>query len=397
MKRIDKPGLFGVCELFEGAVDAAVRPEQTVDLAAALGCKSMRVWLHHTDLLRVGAGGAPEFIPEKLEFYRTLIERLWKKGVRRLTGMNHCYLYPPAFTARYGAVPFNVIPLPDGEFYAPFLSLLEAASELAARAFPEVAQWEPGNEVNFDRFIAKPGYPFENAPREGEGGAGLTYTEGEKAGICADLAFYAARGVRRANPAARIVLPSPAGGAERTAAFIGAVYEKIESGAFPRGAAAASVKPRDYFDILSYHPYNFDGQSRLLEAFYDGVQAVAAARGDGGRPVFVTEYGYHDGDLTKFGLDAREADARQAAYLIGDYEIFKRLEHVETVHYFRLFDWREGYGIETDFGLFSSPAAQTGIIPKAKGLALFKYFNGPSADIRPLYRFAKVDIQGDRA
>jgi hypothetical protein len=53
--------------------------------------------------------------------------------------------------------------------------------------------------------------------------------------------------------------------------------------------------------------------------------------------------------------------------------------------------------MEKTFGLFSSPDTATGIIPKAKGLAVYKYLNGAAADIRKLYMFAKIDIQGDKA
>ncbi|GHU99891.1 hypothetical protein FACS1894211_06120 [Clostridia bacterium] len=393
---IDKSNFFGICEVFEGATDAGTKPEQTVELAAALGCKSMRLWMHHTDLMRLNAKGEPVFLPQKLKMYKDAVARLTGAGIRHLTGMNHNYLYPPAFTAEYGNVPFNVIPFPNGEHYAPFLRLLETASEMLAREFPDVKNWEPGNEVNLDRFIAKPGYPEKDAPPEGRGSAAITYTDDEKAGIAVDLTFYAARGIRRANPAARIALPSPAGGPECTAGFIDLVYRKIESGAFPRHGAPER-SPRAYFDVLTYHPYNFDGQFwRLEEEFYNRVQSVAAAHGNADIPVFITEYGYYDDDLVKFGLNPRESDIRQAAYLVGDFDALKKLKCVETVHYFRLYDWLEGPGMEKTFGLFTSPAHGAGIVPKAKGLALYKYFKGADADIRPLYRFARIDVQGDQ-
>ncbi|MDR3318146.1 MAG: hypothetical protein LBS99_01785 [Clostridiales bacterium] len=385
-----KKYLFGICEVFEGPIQPGITPDRTVDIIAALGCKSMRVWMHHRDLLELDREGKPRLIPSKIVAYKALLKKLIDNGVTHLTGMNHCYLHPEGFEASS----WNVIPLPDGDVYIPFLRLQTESCAILARAFPEIKFWEVGNEVNFDRFIAKPGYPDENPPPEGEY-PGLSYTEDEKAQITVDICYYSCKGVKVGNSKAKVVIPSPAGGSERTAGFIEMIYKHIESGKFPRGSAAATDTD-DYFHILSWHPYNFDGVSERLVDFYNEVYGVAERHGDGRKPVFITEFGYHDSDLVKFGITQKESDERQAAYLLGDYERLKGLKHLETVHYFRLFDWEDGPGIEKDFGLFTSPDNPAGLIPKAKGLALYKYFNGAAADIRKLYMHANTNVQGDK-
>ena len=43
--------LFGICELFEGAIDKQIAPEETLNLIRNMGFGSMRVWMHHKDLL----------------------------------------------------------------------------------------------------------------------------------------------------------------------------------------------------------------------------------------------------------------------------------------------------------------------------------------------------------
>jgi hypothetical protein len=216
--------------------------------------------------------------------------------------MNHCYLYPTGFKASAS----NVVPLPSSGHYKRFLELQTKASRLLSKTFPEIGYWEIGNESNTDRFLAKPGYPEKDAPPEGKAGPELSYTDDEKAAITADICLYSTKGVREGNALAKTVLPSPAGNAERTAEFIGKLY-RLTGGKF-----------RDYFDIVSCHPYNFDGQSDRLKAYCDTVRAVSEEYGDLEAGMFVTEYGYYDDDLVKFGLTPAESDTRQAAYLLGD-------------------------------------------------------------------------------
>jgi hypothetical protein len=374
-----KKALIGIGEMFEGATDSGIRPEQVSRIAAAMGFGSMRLWMHHRDLLYVGADGEPALREDRIALYKCQIEILLKGGVRQLVGMNHCYLYPAGFSASAS----NVVPPPDSVFYMPFLTLQTKACRLLAETFSAIGYWEIGNEVNADRFLAKPGYPAENTPPEGQGGSEICYTDDEKAAITADICRYSTVGVRAGNKRAKTILPAPAGDASVTAAFIDKLYGLMRGGY------------REYFDALSCHPYNFDGRSGRIVEYCDAVKAVADRRGDKDVRLFITEYGYYDDDLVKFGLSRSQSDIRQAAYFIGDLKALEEIPYLEALHIFRLFDWLEGCGIEKTFGLFTSPDSDTGIIPKAKGLAVYKWLNGSNADIRRLYQFAKIDVQGD--
>jgi len=372
--------LFGVGEMFEGPVDPSVTPEQVSYLTAALGLKSMRVWTHHDDLMTVDSAGEPKLKADKITSYKKQLKTLIDGGVKHLVGMNHCYLYPKGFKASA----FNVVPLPSSQFWQPFLELQTKACRLLAVTFPEILYWEIGNEINADRFLAKPGFPASNTPPEGQADD-LGYTDDEKAQITVDIVKYSTKGAREGNSKIKIVLPAPAGDAQKTTDFIDKMYGLMGG------------KYRDYFDILSCHPYNFDGKFERLVKYCDTIMAMAAKRGDKKVRMFITEYGYYDDDLVKFGISASQADIRQAAYLVGDLEaIEKSLPYVDVVHIFRLMDWHTGPGMEKTFGLFTSPDTDTGIIPKAKGLAMYKYLNGATANITPLYKYAKVNIQGDK-
>lgn len=383
----DREFYFGVCEIFEGAVDPAIDPKQTVDLVIKTGFKSMRLWMHNSDLLALDGSGKPVLRPDKIAMYKELIGRLIKGGVTHLTAMSHRYLYPKNFADSPAE---NTFPSYGSKYYIPFMELQAQSYELIAKTFPEIKFWEVGNEVNVDRFVAKLGYDENNATPE------TTFTVDEKAQLVTDLCYYCALGIKTANPQALVVMPSPAGDRFVAADFIDRIYVNILSGKYPTGRTP-DANLRSYFDILSWHPYNFSGDSDYLVETCDYIYNVAKKHQDDGIKVFITEYGYYDDDLVKFGLPRRDSDVRQAGCLIGDLEAIKqRLPYVETVHIFRLLDWEKGPGMEKTFGLYTSPQSKTGIIPKAKGVMVYKYLKGANADTRLLYKYAKLNIQDDK-
>lgn len=376
--------LYGMCEIFEGAVDRSVAPETTIELTSALGCKSMRLWMHHKQLMTL-KDGRPAFRPGKLDQYRGYADALIAKGVTRLTSMNHSYLYPQSFTGNRNSE--NEIPLPGTECYLEFLRLIEQSYELMAASFPQIEYFEVGNETNLHRFMCKPGWPSENAPREGEYDERYCYTKAEKAAIMADICWYANRGIKRGNPRAYVVFPglTPLFGYTEMAADFELVYGHIESGKFPSGAAP-DTDPDNYFQVLAWHPYNFSGESAIFVQGCNEVYDVMKRHGDYGKKVFITEFGYHDFDLVKHGYTLEEADKKQAEWLYNDFKAFRNeLPYVETVHIFRLYDWVAGPGIEIDFGMFRSAASESGLMPKAKGLAYYRSANNTD-DTAPLYR-----------
>lgn len=380
--------LYGMCETFEGAVDKAAKPETTIDLVAALGCKTMRLWMHHKQLMRV-ENGVPVFKPGKLEQYCGYVDALIKKGVTHLTSMNHSYLYPSSFDGDPHSE--SEIPLPGTPTYLAFLQLVQESYRMLAAAFPQIEYYEVGNEMNLHRFLSKPNYPQEGGPKADEYDPRYCYTKEEKTAIMTDICYYANAGVKQGNPNAYVVFPglTPLFGYTDMAADFDLVYRHIESGAFPTGRPA-DTDPDRYFQVLAWHPYNFSGDSSIFVKGCNEVYEVMKAHGDEGKKVFLTEFGYHDFDLVKHGYTLEDADRKQAEWLAHDFAAIKaQLPYVETVHIFRLYDWIAGPGIEIDFGMFRSAASESGIAPKAKGLAYFHAACGADADESPLYAYAK--------
>lgn len=379
--------LFGICEEFEGSLDPDVSATQTVALADAIGAKSMRVWMHHKRLF-TRKEGSNELVWKKdvLKRYHGYVDDLSKRGIRVLA-MNHNYVQPNGHGCTENTME---MPLPGTEAYFAQMQLIADACELLAKEFPEILYWECGNEVNMNFYLPKPGAckaGIKNADYRPD----LYYTNREKAEITADICYYSTMGVKRGNPDAFVVFPAPTPyrGYPEMAEFFEYTYRAVESGRFPRGLAP-DTDPDHYFQVQCWHAYNFGGESELILNGGKMIYDVMKAHGDGGKKVFITEFGYHDHDFMKTrGMTREEADRTQAGFLPADFDAFKRIGCVETVFLFRLYDWQNGPGIETDFGLFTSPSSEHGIVPKAKGLTAFKIFNGENADASVLYRYQK--------
>ena len=72
------------------------------------------------------------------------------------------------------------------------LHMLEESWYTMVSLFPQVAQWEVGNEWNINAFLQPEGFL--------EGDMSKPFTPDEKLDIAVDMMYFAAKGVRRANP-----------------------------------------------------------------------------------------------------------------------------------------------------------------------------------------------------
>ena len=82
------------------------------------------------------------------------------------------------------------------------------------------------------------------------------------------------------------------------AEFYEFAYRAIESGKFPRGLPA-DTDPDHYFQVQCYHAYNFGGDPKILRDGAEMIVRVMQRHGDGGKKIFITEFGYHDSDFVK--------------------------------------------------------------------------------------------------
>ena len=379
---------YGICEEFEGSLDKGANPMTTIDLIDRLGAKSMRIWMHHKRLLqRKGVTDELEWKEDVFRRYRKYVEELTKRKIR-IVAMNHNYVFPKGFTGTPNSVP--EMPEPGTQAYLDEMNMIARAYEMMAKEFPEIEYWECGNEVNMNSYLAKPGFSSNNV-KNSEYDERYCYTNLEKAEITADICYYSNLGVKRGNSKAYVVFPAPTPyrGYAEMAEFYEFVYRAVESGRFPRGLAP-DTDPDHYFQVQCYHAYNFGGDASIIRDGAEMILRVMQRHGDGGKKIFITEFGYHDSDfVVNRGMKKPEADELQASFFPTDFEAFRSCENIETVFIFRLYDWTAGPGIEIDFGLFTSPSSPKGIIPKAKGLKLYRLIRGEDADPAALYRYRK--------
>lgn len=382
-----KKFMLGIGEEFEGSLDPGAKAAETIDLVDALGAKSMRIWMHHRRLIdRKLNENTLVWKQDALLRYHGYVNELTKRGIRVLA-MNHCYVQP----LNHGCTENSMeIPLPGTDAYFSQMQLISDAYEMLAREFPEILYWECGNEVNMNSYLPKPNACKESV-RNDVYDIHKHYNNVEKAEIAADICYYATQGVRRGNPNAFVVFPAPTPyrGYAEMAEFYEYAYRAIESGKFPRGLTA-DTDADNYFQVQCWHAYNFGGESQLITEGGKMIYDVICAHGDAGKKVFISEFGYHDSDLMQSrGMTKEQADRTQANFLRNDFDAFSKIGCIETVFMFRLYDWIAGPGIEVDFGLFTSPSSDKGIVPKEKGLEIFRIFNGDDADTKSLYRYKK--------
>jgi len=221
--------------------------------------------------------------------------------------------------------------------------------------------------------------------------------------------YYAARGIRRANPKALVASFSPAlstpglGGdmpdylpvMYGVAWTLDKIYSRIRSGKF------WSDNPDDYFDIVAWHPYVFtnkdvesdadlfldvDEPDSLWRSFNDSAYRVMKKYGDGNKQVLLTEAGFTD-------LGDPVLEEKYAGYNEKLLRIAAQLPYVRTLHNFRLLNENAMLrrdGIESNqiggltevyFGLFTDP--EDGMKPRARARAIQK-LTGSDTDLDAL-------------
>ena len=374
---------YGIGEMFSGAIDSAQTPEMVLNLTEAMGMTSFRMWMHNTSVLQRGSGDTITLRSDRVAQYKDYISSLYSKGVTKIVAMSHYNLYPSDFNVSGDTL--GVFPSPGSAYYADFMNMVEQSYYTLAETFNEIIYWEPSNEINVHNYCHK--------------ADGSQFTMLERANITTDLMFYANRGIKRANPNAKLVMPglvfdnSPTTG---LVPFLEAVYSNINSANFPTADETVSTCSNDYFDVLNWHPYNFNGDSGLDSSFIvlnRAAYKVAYDNGDGDKNVIFSEFGYTTTQSSQY--TRTQYENMQAQYINQDMQnTLNLLPFVDSVIMFRLFDWEEAAivtgnpnSIEIGFGLFTS--ANYGYIrPKKICIELFKQINGQDADLSPIYQYS---------
>ncbi|MDE7243561.1 MAG: hypothetical protein K2O18_06245 [Oscillospiraceae bacterium] len=389
---------YGVGEpLIQRERDTGVPASAYLDLVKGLGCTACRSWMHLTEVLKNPS--APN--EEAAAAHKRLLDRAVELDIE-ITGMSHEWFLPEGCQQRTGhAMPNR--DLTPGSLYMQALEMLEQSWATMSGLFPQVSIWEVGNEWNLNAFLHPDGFL--------DGDMSHPFTADEKIDIAVDMMYFAAKGVRRGNPSAKVASFSPAlstpglGGdmpdylpvMYGVAWTLDKVYSRIKSGKF------WSDNPDDYFDIVAWHPYAFTIEDvssdrdlflnvaepdNLWRSYNDAAYRVMCKYGDGQKQVIMTETGFTDcGDPI---LEERYANYNQKLLSIAS-----RLPYVRTVHNFRLLceeAMLQRAGIEQNqiggltevyFGLFTEPAS--GCKPRKRACAI-QEMTGSSTDLVELGR-----------
>lgn len=384
---------YGVGEpLIQRQRDQGIDAARYLDLVKGLGCNAYRAWMHLTELLK------DPMTPneEEVRLHRRLLDRAKELDIE-VTAMSHEWFLPAGCKQRAGhAMPER--DLTPGSLYMQTLQMLEQSWYTMASLFPQVDIWEVGNEWNLNAFLHPDGFLDSDMSRP--------FSADEKADIAVDMMYFSAKGIRRANPNAKVASFSPAlstpglGGdmpdflpvMYGVAWTLDKIYSRIKSGKF------WSTNTDDYFDLVAWHPYVFTNREvasdadlflnvqepdELWRSFNDAAYKVMKKYGDGHKQVLLTETGFTDcGD--------RELELRYAGYNKKLLEIAAQLPYVRTLHNFRLLnenamlrragieDNQIGGITEVYFGLFTDP--EDGCQPRARALAI-QEMTGSTADL----------------
>ena len=393
---MEKSRFYGIGEpLVQRERDQGIPAERYVDLIAGLGCNAYRAWMHLTEVLDDPT--TPN--AEEVARHKRLLDRCAELDIE-VTGMSHEWFLPEGCKQHSGhAMPKR--DLTEGSLYRQTLDMLEQSWATMAALFPQVAIWEVGNEWNLNAFLHPDGFLDSDMSQP--------FTADEKMDIAVDMMYFAARGVRRANPNALVASFSPAlstpglGGdmpdflpvMYGVAWTLDKVYSRIKSGKF------WSTNTDDYFDILAWHPYVFtnkpdvkdadlfldvDEPDQLWKSYNDAAYKVMKKYGDGHKQAILTEAGFTD-------CGNPDWEARYALYNKKLLAIGRELPYVRTLHNFRLLNENamlKRAGIENNqiggltevyFGVFTDP--EDGCKPRARAKAI-QEMTGSTADLEKL-------------
>ena len=170
---------YGIGEpLIQREEDTHVPAEAYLDLVKALGCGAYRSWMHLTEVLKDPS--TPD--PEAVSAHTRLLDRAAALGLE-VTGMSHEWFLPKGCRQSKGhAMPKR--DLSEGSLYMQALHMLEESWYTMVSLFPQVSQWEVGNEWNINAFLHPEGFL--------EGDMSKPFTPDEKLDIAVDMMYFAA-------------------------------------------------------------------------------------------------------------------------------------------------------------------------------------------------------------
>ena len=349
----------GIGFAIKGADERELDIARIMDLLEEMNVKCMRNWMNIRTLLT-----SPTTVNStEVEKQKMWLAMLDARGVTKIIGMSQGAFWKGG-NGDALAVPYR--DMSEGSEYRAFLEQYRQSWKTLAETFPEIRYWEVGNETNNDPFL----HPVDYTTR------GTKFTADEKAMITVDMMYYAAQGVKEANPAATVIFPAmaPTNGFASMRSFLEKCYAYIESGNAPGG-----VDPDAYFDGMAWHMYYFRS-SFTKENWLEGnnsIHDVMVAHGDAEKKVFLTEFGFSDGGNAE--KDEAGAQAFRDIFSLAD-----GMPYLDSLYPFRMIEdetaaeW--GGTIEIYYGMFRV-FDKTHFGAKAKAKALCEIYGGNAAGL----------------
>ncbi len=383
----DRTNFNGICALtgdFNNGVDVGLTNVWTAEKVQAIGAKSFRLWIGLGDLFSVGE---EDDLHLNQKYYSTMkdhIDRLKAVGVKNFLILYSNYVYPTGYVPTTGYVVPN--PREEYEEYIRFLNLQKEASKQIKLLFPEIRNFEPGNEPDFKvpGCIHKNGFVFNGSEVEN---SDYAYNDDDKTCIIMDLCWYVRQGIKEVDPDAKVAIPGLTYGANvPTADFLDLLYKQIESRALPAGQEYSDNNPDNYFDIINYHPYvtqttaSGDIDWDKWVKYNKDVYQVAINHNDNGKEVYISEIGWTDEGRNDDNLKAKIANNYKVVYnLVKD-----KLPWVTAFFVFRLTNLKTQpeSAVEKNFGLFYHPDDEVHHgAPKPSAIQIAKLYNGENYDL----------------
>lgn len=321
----------GIGFAIKGADERGLDIARIMDLLQEMNVGCMRNWMNIRTLLT-----SPTTINStEVEKQKQWIAMLNSRGITKIIGMSQG-AFRTGSESDALAAPYRDVTA--GSDYMQFLESYRQSWKTLAQTFPEIGYWEVGNETNNDPFL----HPVDYTTR------GTKFTAVEKAMITVDMMYYAAQGVKEANPDAVVIFPAmaPTNGFSSMQTFLERCYQYIESGNAPGG-----TDPDAYFDAMAWHMYYFR-TSFTSENWLEGnnaVYQVMVDHGDAEKKVFLTEFGFSDG-----GSQEKDLEGAQAFREI--FALLDRMPYIDSLYPFRAVEdetaaeW--GGSIEIYYGMF---------------------------------------------
>ncbi|MBO5577712.1 MAG: SGNH/GDSL hydrolase family protein [Bacilli bacterium] len=374
-------GLDEVSGQLNSGTDQGLKDEYIAHFAQTFNCHTVRVWLNTKEIIRVGEEDKIEFVAEGLIKLHNYLDTLRRHGVERFLLLEWGFVYPYGYIASDR----NVVPDPKNEpdMYKRFLLLQQKVRFEIASNFSLVEYYESTNEPDGENglFFHKNGFHLN-----GKDNKDYIFTREEVEDIVLDLNYYENIGIKMANPDAKMLLPAfcnfPYG-----PSYLDNIYTKIESVKYPTVGEIKSNRIESFFEVLNWHPYNLVSVQINDEWMQtqENLRKVILKHNDGNRKVWFTENGWSD-----FKREDEKQDIAKR-YIDLFNAVSETMPWVETVFLFRLFNLAnrpEDEG-EDNFGLIHNEYDwYTPLLPKPAAVSIYKYSNGESASLDPLYKYA---------